>query len=140
MTGLTARQLQWWDSTGVLASAVATHRTQAGGFTERRYTPLDVLELQALAELRRRGCTVPRLRRVLAALKRLFGVRLYETVGEEGPIVLMHAKDKLYAKTLDGGLVDLDDPSQPLLVEEDGLGLRVFTLRERRSTRRPTSG
>ena len=55
LTGLTARQLQWWDSRRIFKSALASHRTEAGGFTERRYTPLDVLELQVLADLRRRG-------------------------------------------------------------------------------------
>ena len=46
MTGLSARQLQWWDSRRLFTAARATQRTEAGGFTERRYTPLDVLELQ----------------------------------------------------------------------------------------------
>ena len=55
LTGLTARQLQWWDARRVFASAIPSHRTDAGGFTERRYTPMDVLELQVLADLRRRG-------------------------------------------------------------------------------------
>ena len=36
LTGLTARQLQWWDSRRLFAAAIATHRTEAGGFTERR--------------------------------------------------------------------------------------------------------
>ena len=55
LTGLTARQLQWWDSRRLFTAALATQRTEAGGFTERRYTPLDVLELQVLADLRRRA-------------------------------------------------------------------------------------
>jgi DNA-binding transcriptional MerR regulator len=76
MTGLTARQLQWWDSRRLFAAAVATHRTEAGGFTERRYTPLDVLELQVLADLRRRGFSIPRLRRLLDTMRDTFGVRL----------------------------------------------------------------
>ena len=36
LTGLTARQLQWWDSRRVFTAAVGSHRTEAGGFTERR--------------------------------------------------------------------------------------------------------
>ena len=58
LTGLTARQLQWWDARRLFTAAIAAHRTEAGGFTERRYTPLDVLELQVLADLRRRGFSV----------------------------------------------------------------------------------
>ena len=98
LTGLSARQLQWWDSRRVFTAARATQRTEAGGFTERRYTTLDVLELQVLADLRRRGFSIPRLRRLLTALRDVFGIRLYETIGDGGPndvvghTVVVHAK------------------------------------------------
>ena len=55
LTGLTARQLQVWDADGLLRPAVPTRRTVAGGYTERRYTPIDLFELLVLADLRRRG-------------------------------------------------------------------------------------
>ncbi len=135
LTGLTARQLQWWDSRRLFAAAIATHRTEAGGFTERRYTPMDVLELQVLADLRRRGFTVPRLRRLLAALRDVFGVRLYETIGDGGPLTLYISGDQLYARTAEGGLFNLEEPTQPLLVVGEGLPMRALTARERR--RRP---
>lgn len=54
---VSARQLQGWDAGGIFPSAVAPKRTSQGGFTERRYTPVDVLELIALASLRQRGFT-----------------------------------------------------------------------------------
>ena len=38
--------------------AVAPKPTDRGGFTERRYTPVDVLELMVLADLRRQGLSV----------------------------------------------------------------------------------
>ena len=38
LTGLTARQLQWWDARRLFLPAIAPQRTEAGGFTERRYT------------------------------------------------------------------------------------------------------
>lgn len=133
MTGLTARQLQWWDARRLFTSAVASHRTQAGGFTERRYTPLDVLELQVLAELRRRGFSIPRLRRLLVTLRDVFKIRLYEAIGEGGPVTLMVAGDELYARTVDGQLFDLEQPTQALLMPEEGLGLRVLAPRERKN-------
>jgi len=58
LTGLSARQLQWWDARRLFASAIAAKRTAAGGFTERRYTPVDLLELMVLADLRRQGLSV----------------------------------------------------------------------------------
>ena len=87
LTGLSARQLQWWDARRLFVPAIRSHRTEAGGFTERRYTPMDVLELQVLADLRRRGFSIPQLRRLLSTLRDVFGIRLYEAIGEGGPHV-----------------------------------------------------
>jgi DNA-binding transcriptional MerR regulator len=140
LTGLTARQLQWWDSHRVVVAAVATRRTVAGGFTERRYTPLDVLELQALGDLRRRGFSIPRLRRLLQTLKEAFGVRLYEAIGEDGPLTLLIGGDLLYARAADGRIFDIDNPTQALLVPLDDLPLRQLTVRERRKRTRGMSG
>ena len=83
--GLTARQLQWWDERRLFQSAVAPKRTAAGGFTERRYTPVDLLELMVLADLRRQGMTVGRLRHLLETLRTRFGVRLFDAIGGGGP-------------------------------------------------------
>jgi hypothetical protein len=137
MTGLTARQLQWWDTRRLFAAAIGSHRTEAGGFTERRYTPMDVLELQVLADLRRRGFSVPQLRRLLKALRDVFGVRLYETIGEGGPLALFLAGDQLYGRTEDGRLFNMDRPSEPLLMLGEGLPLRPVIVRERRRRAKP---
>ena len=137
LTGLTARQLQWWDARRLFKPAVAPQRTDAGGFTERRYTPLDVLELQVLADLRRRGFSIPRLRRLLSTLREVFGVRLYEAIGEGGPMTLFIGGDQLYARTTDGRLFNLEQPSQPLLMVGDPVSMRPLSARERR---RRTSG
>ena len=114
MTGLSARQLQWWDSRRLFQSAVASQRTAAGGYTERRYTPLDVLELQALADLRRRGFSIPRLRHLLDTLRDVFRIRLYEAIGDGGPMTLFVGGDEIFARALDGRLFNLDEPRQRL--------------------------
>ena len=132
MTGLSARQLQWWDSRRLFASAVASHRTEAGGFTERRYTPTDVIELQVLADLRRRGFSIPRLRRLLDTMKDVFGIRLYEAIGEGGAMTLFISGDQLYARAREGQLYSLEDPTQPLLMVGDDLPLRPLAARERK--------
>ena len=142
MTGLTARQLQWWDSRRLFTSAVASQRTEAGGFTERRYTPLDVLELQVLADLRRRGFSIPRLRHLLDTLRDVFGTRLYEALGDGGPMTLFISGDLLYARMADGRLFNLDDPMQPMLMVGD-LQMKALVVRERRKrsasvVRKPT--
>jgi DNA-binding transcriptional MerR regulator len=132
LTGLTARQLQWWDTRRLFTPAVAPHRTEAGGFTERRYTPLDVLELQVLADLRRRGFSIPRLRRLLTTLREVFGVRLYEAIGDGGPLTLFIGGDQLYARAHDGRLFNLDAPSQALLMVGEELPMRPLVARQRK--------
>jgi len=132
LTGLTARELQWWDARRLFKPAVAPHRTEAGGFTERRYTPLDVLELQVLADLRRRGFSIPRLRRLLATLQDVFGVRLYEAIGDGGPMTLFIGGDQLYARTLDGRLYNMEEPTQALLMVGEALPMRPLVARERK--------
>ena len=132
LTGLTARQLQWWDSRRLFAPAIATQRTDAGGFTERRYTPLDVLELQVLGDLRRRRFSIPRLRRLLSTLRDVFGIRLYEAIGDGGPMTLYIKGDRLYARMADGRIFDLDEPAQPLLMVGEDLAMKPLAARERK--------
>src|SRR5687768_3698919 len=135
MTGLTARQLQWWDSKRLFVSAIASHRTEAGGFTERRYTPMDVLELQVLADLRFRGFSVPKIRSLLTALRDVFGIRLYEAIGDGGSMALFIGGDKVYARTHDGQLYDMDDPTQPLLMVGGDMPMKPLAAREPRRRR-----
>jgi DNA-binding transcriptional MerR regulator len=117
LTGLTADQLRWWERQKLISPAVASHRTDAGGFTERRYTPVDLLELLVLADLRRRGFGIPELLDLIAALKEFFGVRVYEAAGDGGTVTLLTDGREIYAKMLDGRLFNiLRDPTQPLLV------------------------
>ena len=130
-TGLTARQLQWWDRCGIFAPAIPTTRTERGGFTERRYTPIELLELMALADLRRRGFSVARLRRLLRVPATRFQVRLYEAIEGGGPIILYIDGAKIYARTNAGDLFNvLEHPEQPLLMVGEDLRMREITVRE----------
>ena len=138
MTGLTARQLQWWDSRRLFASAVPARRTEAGGFTERRYTPLDLLELLVLADLRRRGLSVHKIRLLLETLRAQFGVRLFEATSEGGRVRLLTDGRDIYARDHDGRFFNLlRDPTQPLLEIGDEHRLRELSSRERRRKKSP---
>ena len=134
MTGLTARQLQWWDARRVFASHIASKKTARGGFTERRYTPVDLLELVVLAELLRQGVSVAQLRRLLDTLREQFGVRLFETIGGGGALTLLTDGRDVYGRTEAGDLLDmLRDPQQPLLMLAEVANLRELgTTRARR--------
>lgn len=129
LTGLTARQLQGWDAGRIFLSAIAPRRTSSGGFTERRYTPVDVLELVALAALRRRGFAPAALRQLMDALRDYFRRRLADTLDDAGDLRLLTDGHGLFLRTRQGHIFDLlVDPTQPL-VTGDGLPLVPVTGR-----------
>lgn len=124
LTGLTARQLQGWDAGRIFRPAIAPRRTISGGFTERRYTPVDLLELLALAELRRRGFAPAQLKRLIETLQQYFRRRLSETLDDAGEMRLLTDDRGLFLRTRQGHIFDLlVDPTQPLITG-DGLPLR----------------
>jgi len=131
LTGLSARQLQWWDTRRLFSAAVASRPTAAGGFTERRYSPVDLYELLALADLRRKGFTVQKIRTILAVLRDRFGVRLFDALGDEGKVTLLTDGHDVYAKTSGGFFNLLRDPSQPLLVVGGGDQLKELSAQVR---------
>ncbi len=117
LTGLSARQLQLWDASGLITPAIPSHKTDAGGYTERRYTPIELFELLVLADLRRRGFSVHQLHLVKDVLKQRFGSRLFEATGGGGPVQLLTDGREIYARTARGEFYNLlKEPTQPLLV------------------------
>jgi DNA-binding transcriptional MerR regulator len=137
LTGLTARQLQWWDERRLFVATIPPHRTPAGGYTERRYSPIDLIELLALAELLRHGLTAQRIRQLLEALRQQFGIRLFDAIGGGGAVTLLTDGREVYARTRSGEFFNLlRAPDQPLLVVGDAGGLKELTGRAR-ARRRP---
>ena len=137
LTGLSARQMGWWDAHRLVTALVPSHRTEAGGFTERRYSPMDVYELLALAELRRRGFSVRTIRRLLDVLRDRFGLRLYEAVWG-GSLTLLTDNRDIYARTARGEFFNvLRDPEQPLLVLGIETDLQELNERGRKRKRSP---
>jgi DNA-binding transcriptional MerR regulator len=135
-TGLTARQLQWWDANGVFPPAVSPKRTAAGGFTERRYSPLDTLDLLVLAELRRRKYSVDDIRHIIEVLRTRFGARPHETLEHAGRMTLLTDARAIFV-LIEGRYFDLlADPEQPLLIGEE----RLKSIKIRRRPRRKNAG
>ena len=140
LTGLTARQLQWWAKRNLFPPTVPSQKTEAGGFTERKYTPVELLELMVLADLRRKGFSVARIRKLLQVLRTRFRTRLYEAIEGGGPVTLYIDGDNIYARTEHGDLFSiLDDAAQPLMMMGEDLKLRQLIARERPARRRTTS-
>src|SRR5919204_1103148 len=103
LTGLSARQLQLWDAGGLLSPTIPPHKTEAGGYTERRYTPIELFELLVLADLRRRGFSVHQLHQVIRILKEQFGERLFDATGGGGSVQLLTDGKEIYARGANGG-------------------------------------
>ncbi|HYE88245.1 MAG TPA: MerR family transcriptional regulator [Vicinamibacterales bacterium] len=147
LTGLTARQLQWWAKRNLFPPAIESQKTEAGGFTERRYTPIELLELMVLADLRRKGFTVARIRKLLEVLRTRFNTRLYEAIEGGGPVTLYidpvagagsaRAKARgdggnIYARTEAGEMFSiLDNAAQPMMMMGEDIKLRQLIARER---------
>ncbi len=152
LTGLTARQLQWWAKRNLFPPAVESHKTEAGGFTERRYSPIELLELMVLADLRRKGFTVHRIRKLLQVLRTRFKTRLYEAIEGGGPVTLYidpstssgspRAKsrgdrDNIFARTEAGEMFSiLDNAAQPIMMMGEDIKLRQLIARERPARKR----
>jgi DNA-binding transcriptional MerR regulator len=140
LTGLSARQLQIWDARGLLPAAIPSHPTPAGGYTERRYTPIELFELLVLADLRRRGFTMHDLQRLVHVLKDQFGARLFDATGGGRAVQLLTDGREIYARTVGGEFYNLmRAPAQPLLVVgNEGLlkELRGRVVKRQRGSRR----
>jgi DNA-binding transcriptional MerR regulator len=141
LTGLTARQLQLWDAGGLLSPTIPSRKTEAGGYTERRYTPIELFELLVLADLRRRGFTIQQLHLILRTLQEQFGERLFDATGGGGAVQLLTDGREIYARTAGGSFFNLlKTPAQPLLViGNEGL-LKNLSSSMRPRRRKKTTG
>jgi DNA-binding transcriptional MerR regulator len=141
LTGLSARQLQLWDAGGLMTPAIPPHRTAAGGYTERRYTPIELFELLVLADLRRRGFSVPQLHAIITALERQFDASLFEATGGGERLSLLTDGQSVYVKTESGAFYNLlEAPDQPLLVVGNEGLLKTLSSSLRPKRRAKASG
>src|SRR6266853_6385726 len=107
LTGITARQLQWWDERGIVAQARQGHR--------RVYSFEDLTEVAVICELRSKGFSLQRMRRVVGFLQKEFSKRLAETVGGSSSYHLLTDGRTLYLETSPQQIVDiLKNSRQPM--------------------------
>jgi len=108
LTGITARQLQWWDERGVVVPRRVGRR--------RIYSIEDLTEVAVICELRRRGFSLQRVRTVMRFLQSEFGKRLAETVRGATNYHLLTDGHTLYLETSPRQIVDiLKNSRQPML-------------------------
>lgn len=107
-TGITPRQLQWWDERGIVAPARQGHR--------RLYSMEDLADVAVICELRQRGFSLQRVRKVMRFLQREFSKRLAETVSGSSEYHLLTDGKTLYLETSPRQIVDiLKNARQPML-------------------------
>jgi DNA-binding transcriptional MerR regulator len=108
LTGVTARQLQWWDERGVVKPQREGHR--------RLYSMQNVMAMAVICELRRKGFSLQGVRKVMRFLDREFGKGLAEIVSRNSDVHLLTDGKHLYLETSAKQIVDiLKNSSQPIL-------------------------
>lgn len=104
LTGITARQLQWWDERGLVTPDRQGHR--------RIYNWDQLVTAAVISQLRRRGFSLQRMRKVIAFLEREFGTSLAATVRAASEYHLLTDGTNLYLRTSARQVVDLLKNSQ----------------------------
>ena len=99
LTGITPRQLQWWDERGIVVPVREGHR--------RLYSMDDLVEVSVICDLRRRGFSLQGMRKVVRFLRREFKKRLAEAVGGRSDYHLLIDGSSLYLETSPGQIVDI---------------------------------
>ncbi|MDP9161688.1 MAG: MerR family transcriptional regulator [Acidobacteriota bacterium] len=107
LTGITARQLQWWDERGIVKPLRQGHR--------RLYSMEDLAEIAVICELRSRGFSLQRVRKVMLFLQREFSQRLAAIVSQSSEYHLLTDGSHLYLRTSARQIVDiLKNARQPM--------------------------
>jgi DNA-binding transcriptional MerR regulator len=108
LTGLTPRQLQWWDERGVVKPQREGHR--------RLYSLNQLTEVAVICELRHKGFSLQGVRKVLRFLDRELGKGLAEIVDQSCEYHLLTDGTHLYIETSARQIVDiLKNSNQPIL-------------------------
>jgi DNA-binding transcriptional MerR regulator len=108
LTGITPRQLQWWDERGIVTPSRAGHK--------RLYSLEDLSEVAVICELRERGFSLQRVRKVIRFLQREFSKRLAEAVSGTSDYHLLTDGTQLYLETSAQQIVNiLKNSRQPML-------------------------
>ncbi len=99
LTGITARQLQWWDEQRIVAPVRKGRR--------RIYSWDELITVAVIRQLRRRGFSLQRMRKVIRFLQLEFGTSLAATVSAASEYHLLTDGTHLYLRTSPRQVVDL---------------------------------
>ncbi|HUO15616.1 MAG TPA: MerR family transcriptional regulator [Verrucomicrobiae bacterium] len=107
LTGITPRQLQWWDERGVVKPDRQGHR--------RLYSFDQVTEVAVICQLRRKGFSLQGVRKVMRFLDRELGKGLADLLGRNSEYHLLTDGARLYLETSARQIIDiLKNSRQPI--------------------------
>jgi DNA-binding transcriptional MerR regulator len=109
ISGVSLRQLQWWDERNVVSPRQDGHR--------RWYLPQEVIEVSVIAELRRKGFSLQKIRRVLRFLQKEMGKRLADVLDGNTEVHLLTDGKSIYLEERAERIVDLlKNAKQPMFL------------------------
>ena len=108
LTGITARQLQWWDERGLVVPSRQGRN--------RVYSTDDLAEIAVLSELRRKGFSLQSVRKIMRFLQKELGKRLVETVTSGSEYHLLTDGKQIYLENSANEIIDiLKNARQPIM-------------------------
>ncbi len=103
------RQLQWWDERKVVSPRHEGHK--------RVYLPEEVIEITVIAELRRKGFSLQKIRRVLRFLQREMGRRLADVFSNDSRLHLLTDGKSIFLEDQQDRIIDLfKNARQPMFL------------------------
>lgn len=109
LSGVSLRQLQWWDERKVVSPRHQGHR--------RVYHLEEMVEITVIAELRRKGFSLQKIRRVLRFLQREMGKRLAEVLRGDADLHLVTDGKAIFLEEKQEKIIDiLKSAKQPMFL------------------------
>jgi DNA-binding transcriptional MerR regulator len=109
IANISLRQLQWWDERHVVSPHHEGHK--------RMYSQEEVIEISVIAELRRKGFSLQKIRRVLRYLQREMGKRLSDVVSGLADLHLLTDGKTIYLEESQDRIIDLlKNAKQPMFL------------------------
>jgi DNA-binding transcriptional MerR regulator len=109
IAAVSLRQLQWWDERKVVSPRHEGHR--------RVYLAEEVVEITMIAELRRKGFSLQKIRRVLRFLQREMGKRLADVLAGNSNLHLLTDGKSIFLEDQHDRIIDLlKNARQPMFL------------------------
>jgi DNA-binding transcriptional MerR regulator len=109
IAGVSLRQLQWWDERKVVSPRHEGHK--------RVFSPDEVIEITVIAELRRKGFSLQKIRRVLRFLQKEMDRRLSDVMQGQTDLHLVTDGKSIYLEDQSERIIDiLKNARQPMFL------------------------